>query len=148
MKYHPVKSKSEINKYCPKESEIWDDCDACEGDPCQNGGHCQNTDNFRSCSKYRRPTGDESYFWVIFRSSYTVEIIKNTEKVSNVFVQKDSKVIGVKSMLFLIHVFLLHVSMEYVANVIQPINEPPAMKSQNIGVIVLLALKVIDVKYK
>ena len=72
----------------------------------------------------------------------------NSEKVSNVSVQKDSKVIDVKSMLFLIHVFLLHVSMEYVANVIQPINEPQAMKSPNIGVIVLLALKAIDVKYK
>ena len=72
----------------------------------------------------------------------------NSEKVSNVSVQKDSKVIDVKSMLFLIHVFLLHVSMEYVANVIQPINEPQAMKSQNIGVIVLLDLKAIDVKYK
>ena len=72
----------------------------------------------------------------------------NSEKVSNVSVQKDSKVIDVKSMLFLIHVFLLHVSMEYVASVIQPINEPPAMKSQNIGVIVLLVLKAIDVKYK
>ena len=72
----------------------------------------------------------------------------NSEKVSNVSVQKDSKVIGVKSMLFLIHVFLLHVSMEYVANVIQQINEPPVTKSPNIGVIVLLALKAIDVKYK
>ena len=71
MKCHPVQSKSEINKYCPKESEIWDDCDACEGDPCQNGGHCQNTDNFRCCSKYRFPTGDKSYFLVIFLS-YTV----------------------------------------------------------------------------
>ena len=72
----------------------------------------------------------------------------NSEKVSNVSVRKDSKVIGVKSMLFLIHVFLLHVSMEYVANVIQPISEPQVTKSPNIGVIVLLALKVIDVKYK
>ena len=72
----------------------------------------------------------------------------NTEKVSNVSVRKDSKVIDVKSMLFLIHVFLLHVSMEYVVNAIQPISEPPAMKSPNIGVIVLLALKAIDVKYK
>ena len=72
----------------------------------------------------------------------------NSEKVSNVSVQKDSKVIDVKSMLFLIHVFLLHVSMEYVANVIQPINEPQVTKSPNIGVIVLLALKAIDVKYK
>ena len=72
----------------------------------------------------------------------------NAEKVSNVSVQKDSKVIDVKSMLFLIHVFLLHVSMEYVANVIQQTNEPPAMKSPNIGVIVLLALKAINVKYK
>ena len=72
----------------------------------------------------------------------------NALKVSNAFVRKDSKVIDVKSMLFLIHVFLLHVSMEYVANVIQPINEPQVTKSPNIGVIVLLALKVIDVKYK
>ena len=72
----------------------------------------------------------------------------NSEKVSNVSVQKDSKVIDVKSMLFLIHVFLLHVSMEYVANAIQPISEPQATKSPNIGVIVLLALKAIDVKYK
>ena len=72
----------------------------------------------------------------------------NSEKVSNVFVRKDSKVIDVKSMLFLIHVFLLHVSMEYVGSVIQPTNEPQATKNPNIGVIVLLALKVIDVKYK
>ena len=72
----------------------------------------------------------------------------NTEKVSNVSVRKDLKAIVVKSMLFLIHVFLLHVSMEYVASVIQPINEPQVTKSPNIGVIVLLALKAIDVKYK
>ena len=72
----------------------------------------------------------------------------NSEKVSNVSVQKDSKVIDVKSMLFLIHVFLLHVSMEYVANVIQQTNEHPVTKSPNIGVIVLLALKAINVKYK
>ena len=56
--------------------------------------------------------------------------------------------IVVKSMLCLILVFLLHVSMEYVASVIQPISEHPVTKSPNIGVIVLLVLKAIDVKYK
>ena len=72
----------------------------------------------------------------------------NTKKVSNVYVQKVSKAIGAKLMLFLIHVFHLLASTVFAANDIQPINEPPVMKSPNIGVIVLLALKAIDVKYK
>ena len=51
-------------------------------------------------------------------------------------------------MLFLIHAFLLLASTVFVANDIQPTKEPPVMKSPNIGVIVLQALKAIDVKYK
>ena len=150
--YHLGKSKSEINKYCPKESEIWDDCDACEGDPCQNGGHCQNTDNFRSCSRYRLPS--ESVTLMMSHRKYwnqpslKIPGINEQVKVSNVSVRKDSKVIAVKSTLFRIRVFHLHVSMVFVANVTQPTKEPPAARNRSIGVIVLLALKVTDVKYK
>ena len=80
--------------------------------------------------------------------SKTIEQIFEQCKVSNVSVQKDSKAIAVKLMQSLIHVFLLHASMVSVDNDIQRINEHQVMKSQNSGVIVLLALKAIDVKYR
>ena len=55
---------SKVNEFCPQTSEIWDDCDACEGNPCNNGGKCMNTDNFRNVYH-------ESYYqWVILRMSH------------------------------------------------------------------------------
>ena len=35
-----------MNDFCPKQSEINDECDACSNFPCKNNGKCINTDNF------------------------------------------------------------------------------------------------------